>query len=154
MGTMITRAVLLGTALALLGGAASAGEPVAYRGTGTYTLTRALLPLANGDAVMHLAHDTVATIEPSETGFIYGDCAGIGHMTAAGKYSSQVFCTFTEIQGDGFDVRVQGDKEGGSVDIIGGSGKWAGATGTGTLKRKWSQGDRGTYEYEFKIATP
>jgi hypothetical protein len=42
----------------------------------------------------------------------------------------------------------------GQVEIIGGSGKWAGATGSGTFKRKFSSGNRGTYEYEFTITTP
>ena len=75
----------------------------------SYVLTRAILPLANGDAVMHLIHDTIATIEPSESGFIYGDS---------------------------FDLRGRDEKDGASVEIIGGSGKWTGATGAGIWKRK------------------
>ncbi len=116
---MFTRSVLFGTTLALLGGAVSAGKPVTYRGTGSYVLTRAILPLANGDAVMQLIHDTIATIEPSESGFIYGD-----------------------------------EEDSATVEIIGGSGKWTGATGAGIWKRKWGQDYRGTYEYEITITTP
>ncbi len=55
---------------------------------------------------------------------------------------------------DSFDAHGQGDGIEGKVEIIGGSGKWTGATGTGTIKRKWAQGNRGTYEYEFTISTP
>lgn len=42
----------------------------------------------------------------------------------------------------------------GNVEVIGGSGKWTGATGTGELKQKWTEGSRGSYEYTFDIATP
>jgi len=154
MRTITTRVVLVATTLSLITGAVWAGEVVTYRGTGTYVLARTLLPLANGDAVMHLAHDTMATIEPSESGFMSGDCAGLAHLTADGKYSSQIFCTFTETEGDSFDVRGESKGDDGTVEIIGGSGKWNGATGSGTLKRKWAEGNRGTYEYEFRIATP
>lgn len=154
MWTKMTRAVLIGATLSLITGAVWAGEAVTYRGTGTYVLARTLLPLANGDAVMHLAHDTMATIEPSESGFMSGDCAGLAHLTAEGEYSSRIFCTFTETEGDSFDVRGEGKGDGGTVEIIGGSGKWNGATGSGTLKRKWAEGNRGTYEYEFRISTP
>jgi hypothetical protein len=133
---------------------ASAGESVTYRGTGTYVLARTLLPLANGGAVMQLVHETVATIEPSETGFIFGDCAGLGYLTVDGEYTGEVYCTFAENDSDHFDVRGSGKRDSATVEILGGSGKWSGATGTGTLKRKWADGNRGTYEYEFKIATP
>ena len=154
MRTITTRVVLVATTLSLITGAVWAGEVVTYRGTGTYVLARTLLPLANGDAVMHLTHDTMATIEPSEIGFMSGDCAGLAHLTADGKYSSRIFCTFTETEGDSFDVRGESKGDDGTVEIIGGSGKWNGATGSGTLKRKWAEGNRGTYEYEFRIATP
>jgi hypothetical protein len=154
MWAMFTRGVLFGATLVLFGGAVSAGESVTYRGTGSYVLTRAILPLANGDAVMHLIHDAIATIEPSESGFIYGDCAGLAHLTVENEYSSQFFCTFTETEGNSFDLRGRDEKDGASVEIIGGSGKWTGATGAGIWKRKWGQNNRGTYEYEIKITTP
>ncbi len=67
---------------------------------------------------------------------------------------SQFFCTFTETGGDSFDLRGRDDEDSASVEIIGGSGKWTGATGAGTWKRKWGQGNRGTFEYEVKITTP
>jgi hypothetical protein len=65
-----------------------------------------------------------------------------------------VYCTFNETGDDSFDLHARGDGTSGSVEIIGGSGKWAGATGSGTIKKKWAEDVRGTYEYEFKIATP
>ena len=154
MWTTITPRVLVLATLALTWATAAGAETVTYRGTGTYVLTRAGLPLANGGMVMHLAHDTVATIEPSESGFIFGDCAGLGYLTAEGEFSSDIVCTFTERAGDGFDIRARGSKSTGTVEIIGGSGKWTAATGTGTVERRWAEGNQGSYAYEFKITTP
>jgi hypothetical protein len=133
---------------------ASAGEAVTYRGTGSYFVTRVVLPLASGGAAVHLINDTIATIAPSESGFIFGDCAGLVFLSPTGEASSSVYCTFNETGDDSFDLHARGDGTSGSVEIIGGSGKWAGATGSGTIKKKWAEDIRGTYEYEFKIATP
>ena len=134
--------------------AALAGETVTYHGTGTFVATRALMPLANGGAAVHLSNETVATISPSEPGFIFGDCVGLGYLSPEAEYEVNVFCTFTETGDDSFDVKGEGGVKGGSVEIIGGSGKWSGATGTGTFTRKWADGPRGSYDYEFRITTP
>ena len=65
--------------------ATTAGETVTYKGTGTYEVMRSLLPLANGGAALHLMNNTVATIEPSESGFMDGDCAGLGYLSPEGE---------------------------------------------------------------------
>ncbi len=135
-------------------GTAFAGETVTYRGTGTFVATRTLMPLANGGAAIHLSNQVVATIAPSEPGFIFGDCAGLGYLSPDSAYEVHVFCTFTETGNDSFDVKGEGGVKGGGVEIIGGSGKWMGATGTGTFTRKWADGPRGSFDYEFHITTP
>ncbi len=56
--------------------------------------------------------------------------------------------------GTHFDLKAVTRDESGSVEIIGGSGKWADATGEGSVKRKYSAENRGSYEYEFNITTP
>ena len=56
---------------------------------------------------------------------------------------------------DAFDIRATlKPPEGGTVEVIGGRGKWAGATGSGTIKPKFAEGNRGSYVYEFEITTP
>lgn len=148
--------ILSAAALSVLAvGSALAGETITYRGTGTYRATHSLLPLAHGGAVVHLANETVATIEPSEPGFIFGDCAGLGYMTVDGTMTAvESYCTFRESEQDAFDIhnKVTGDE--GMIEIIGGSGKWKGATGTGTVRRKFLDGKRGSYEYELKMTMP
>ena len=154
MGNMLGKALLFLLTATGVCASASAGETVTYRGTGSYVVTRTVLPLASGGAAVHLINDTIATIAPSESGFIYGDCAGLVFLPPTGNPSTSVYCTFNETGDDSFDLHARGDGTSGSVEIIGGSGKWAGATGSGTIKKKWAQDARGTYEYEFKIATP
>jgi hypothetical protein len=147
--------VAVALVVAVAGPAASAGETVTYTGTGTYSVTRALLPLANGGAALHLANDTVATIQPSESGFMNGDCAGLGYLSPDGEATMLAICTFDLTRADGFVVRLDGDPKAGSgVQVLGGRGKFENATGTGTLRRTFVEGDRGSYEYEFKITTP
>ncbi len=64
------------------------------------------------------------------------------------------YCTFAETGEDALNIRAKVDENGGSVEVIGGSGKWPGATGSGKVKSKWHEGTRGSYTYEFTITTP
>ena len=147
----------MGTALAcaLVCGAVWAGETVTYKGTGIFVSTRLAMPLASGGAAVHLTNDIVATIEPSEIGFMTGDCAGLGHVSADGEYSVNALCSFAVSATDAFDVKAMVKPDaGGEVEIIGGSGKWQGATGAGTIKPRYSEGERGSFYYEFEITTP
>jgi len=135
-------------------GSAFAGQTVVYKGTGSYVASKVLMPLGNGGAAVHMSNKIIATIEPSEVGFMHGACAGMGYISDGGDDSVQAYCTFEEKRGDVFDIRASGAMGTGTVEVIGGSGKWKDATGTGTFRRKYMEGDRGTYEYEFKITVP
>lgn len=135
--------------------AAEASHTVLYKGTGTYVVTRALLPLANGGAALQLSHDTVATVQPSASGFMHGQCAGLGYLSPGGEATVNAICTFNLTQADGFVIRLDaGPQAQGRVEVLGGRGKFEGASGTGSLHRTYLEGDRGSYTYEFKITTP
>ena len=132
-----------------------ASETVTYSGVGTFVANRSTLPLANGAAAFQLANDVVATIAPSESGVLYGDCAGLGYADAKGEYSARAFCTFAETETDGFVIDATFEPGvGGTVKVLGGSGKWTGATGDGILEAKADDGYGGSYSYEFRITTP
>ena len=145
-------AVLMIVTLVLAFGTASA-ETITYRGTGYYVASKELMPLANGGAVVQLEMRTVATIEPSEPGFMFGDCTGMGLLTAKGEVSGDIFCNFEENAEDGFDIRGKFIAGGATAKVIGGSGKWEGATGSGKFRRKFVKGNFVTYEYALKITT-
>jgi hypothetical protein len=144
---------------ALLLAGASAGVAAAettYSGTGNAVTSYTLLPLANGGAAVQMTNSNVATIAPSDPGFIYGDCAGLGYMPPEKETMTGTFyCTFRESAADSFDIKGTTEQVGqGTVEIIGGSGKWKDASGSGSFKRKFADGNRTTYDYEFRITTP
>lgn len=124
------------------------------KGKGTYFVQRELMPLADGGAVIHTTASTVASSDSSEGGVLFGECAGLSHLSSEGKAKSRIYCNFTESGKDVFVVEADVSIEGGDVRVIGGSGKFSGATGTGMLKRTGEDGGKGTYDYEFNITTP
>ena len=151
----IRKTTILAAAAALLASSGIAlAETVTLKGTGTYSVVRALMPLSNGGAALHLSHDTIATVQPSESGFMSGDCAGLAYISPEGEVSIDSICNFSLNSKDGLVIRGQADLEGSKVEVIGGSGKFTGATGTGTMTRKWVEGNRGSYDYEVKVTTP
>lgn len=153
MKRSITRALLI--ALAVSASQASYAGTITYKGTGSAVTTYALLPLGSGGAAVLLSNSSVATIQPSEKGFMDGECAGLGNMGPDDVITeANIICTFDEGDGHSFDIKGQFDAGKGSAQVIGGSGKWKGATGTGTFRRKWASGNQSTFEYEFKITTP
>ena len=146
------RVTLVGSLLIALQASA---ETTTYKGTGTFVSSSVTLPLANGGAAMHLTNDIVATIEPSPIGVMKGDCAGLGFLSAGGNYHVDSYCSFVESATDAFDVKAElSPGKGGTVEIIGGRGRWANATGTGKVTARSAGRHRGSYRYEFTITTP
>jgi hypothetical protein len=129
-------------------------ETIIYRGTGTYTATQVLMPLANGDAAVHLTNNTVATLEPSESGFMTGQCAGLGFLAANGSYQADLYCTFAENEENRLNLKGVTNLDLTKFEVIGGTGKWQNATGIGTLRPKFVNGNRGSYDYELQITIP
>jgi hypothetical protein len=134
---------------------AGAAETVTFTGVASFVSTSSTLPLANGGAALHLSNEIVATVEESESGILYGDCAGLGYLDAEGQYSVRALCTFAQSETDGFAIEALLEPAAeGKVKVIGGSGRWAGATGDGSLKAKTSEAYGGSFEYAFRIRTP
>ncbi len=151
----IRKTTILAAAAALLAsGGVALAETVTFKGTGTYSVVRALMPLSNGGAALHLSHDTIATVEPSESGFMSGDCAGLGYISPEGEVSIDSICNFNLNSKDGLVIRGEADLVGSTIKVIGGSGKYEGATGSGTMRRRWVEGNRGSYDYEITVTTP
>ncbi len=142
------------TALCLLAAAAATAETVTYEGSGTYVANRTLLPLGNGGAAVIVSNSSVATFEASESGFIFGECAGLGLASVSGTIKGTIICTFSENDDNSIDITgvVDGDEV--SADVIGGSGKWKGSTGSGVFNRKFEDGPRGSYTYTLTISVP
>lgn len=135
---------------------ASAEQTIRYEGKGTYVATREPLVLANGGVAVVSSHAIVATLEPSDVGFIFGNCKGLAYVPPSGPADgvTDLYCTFTETAADGFAIRGAFGPASGTIEVIGGSGRWQGATGGGTFQRRATLGDRGTYEYSLDMTVP
>jgi hypothetical protein len=64
-----------------------------------------------------------------------------------------VYCTLYEDVTDAFDLKGKVHKGEGSFEVIGGSGRFAGATGTAKYKRHGDAGADGTGVIEVKMQT-
>jgi len=96
---------------------------------------RNLLPLGNGDGVQIISTDGVIAMS-GEPPTIYGiTCAGMGIVDLDGNIDMNVYCTITATGDDVLDIlgTLKGDGSGG-IKVIGGSGKYEGATGSGSYR--------------------
>jgi len=147
-------AAALVVAAALCTTGTAAAETMTVSGKGTYFVNRELMPLANGGAAVQITATTVVSAEPSTTGIMFGECAGLAYLTAEASYASRLYCNFSENGKDRFAIQGDMDPEGGEVKVIGGDGRFKDATGSGKLTAIGEEGGQGRYSYEFKITTP
>lgn len=65
------------------------------------------------------------------------------------------YCTFSANDTDRLDVKGS-ERPGrpGALEVIGGSGKWAGARGTGVFTRVGSEGEHNFFNFEIELTTP
>ena len=141
-------------ALLVCATAPAMAETVTLKGRGTYFVKRNLMPLSNGGAALHTTNTTVVSVEPSESGVMFGECAGLAYLAPDATVSSRVFCNFSENGKDSFVVQGELSPDGGAIKVIGGSGKWKDATGTGSISPLSENDAEGRYSYEFTITTP
>lgn len=155
---MFARIKLQLGAACLLAGAVSASTATAGETlelTGRLYADRAanLLPLANGTGVMNVEVSGIAAMSGNPPVIYAVGCAGLGLVDAEGKADTQVYCTFTESDADAFDVKGKVREGDGKLEVIGGSGRFAGATGGGRFLRADKAGGPGTGIVEVSIKT-
>lgn len=125
-----------------------------YSGSGTFFATRVLMPMGNGGAAVKMDNEVVLSITPSEIGFLFGHCAGLGYVSPKGEFTSTAYCTLHEDDSHSLDIRAERTADGATGEVIGGSGRWKGATGTMTLKSRFEEGNRGSFDYTMTLTTP
>jgi hypothetical protein len=139
---------------ALCATTAAQAEELRYGGTGTFFASRVLMPLSNGGAAVKMDNEVVLSIDPSPTGFLFGECTGLGYISPDGTFTSTAYCTLREDDTHSMDVRAERAEGGASGTVIGGSGRWKGATGTVTMKSRFNDGARGSFDYQMVVNTP
>ena len=147
---------VVAAALALVAGAVHGGEAVVYKGSGNYVADDRLMPLTSGDAVMLGTTQGAIAISTSPPSIMDVKCSGMGIVKSAGGFGSVFYCALTDSlnAADGFDLKGIETEEGTRVEIVGGAGKWAGATGTGTVQSTMSHENGGSIEFEFENTLP
>ncbi len=150
--TKTATAALLGLVLAT--GPTLAGETTTYSGSGTYTAQKLTMTLGNGDIVFTGWNEGVAAISTDPPTVLFGKCMGLGRITEENDFSNDIYCTFRANDDDAFDIKGHSDSEGGNGEVIGGSGRWAGATGTVRMTRTSQTENSGSYTFELEITTP
>lgn len=145
---------VLTAALMTMAGSGAYAETATYTGSTSTTVSRTVLPLGNGASVIMAASRGVAAISTSPPTLLEMNCAGLGLLTAEDSHRTDFYCTFKENENDSLDVKGIDGPDGGTATVIGGSGKWQGATGEGTFRRVSSTESSSSSTFELKITTP
>lgn len=145
---------VLTAALMTMAGSGAYAETATYTGSASTTVSRTVLPLGNGASVIMAASRGVAAISTSPPTLLEMNCAGLGLLTAGDSHRTDFYCTFKENENDSLDVKGIDGPDGGTATVIGGSGKWQGATGEGTFRRVSSTESSSSSTFELKITTP
>ncbi len=112
-----------------------AAENIKYTGTIYATSVQSLMPLGNGDGVVIAEVVGVSAMSGNPPSLFGLACAGMGIEDEEGRGDIDIYCTFKENENDSFDLKGTVKQGAAKLKVIGGSGKFAGATGKGTYKR-------------------
>ena len=144
-------------ALCLVLPAAGNAASTSFTGTASTTSTQVQMPLANGATVVTANATGVAamTADSAPHPILLGlRCSGLGYAMNESNGSIELYCTFVESEADQFDVK--GTEKSGEtlITVIGGSGRWANATGSGILKRVSTSVNSSQSTFNLTIETP
>ncbi len=147
------RSILLLCAL----GAVTQGAPaetVELSGSLRMTVSKTLMPLGNGGSVITAASHGIAAISTSPPTLLDAKCVGMGYLPAEGDHATEFYCSFSANEEDRLDLKGSDGPAGGTATVIGGSGRWRGATGGGSFKRETSTETTSSSTFELKLTTP
>ena len=96
----------------------------------------------------------MATLSTEPPALLEVKCMGLGLIAVKDDVETDIYCTFRKGSDDAFDLKAKSSTKGGTAMVIGGSGKWKGATGTASFKRLSTTGNGGSFSYEMTITIP
>lgn len=131
-----------------------AGQTSRYTGTVYATPVKILMPLGNGDGVLIMQSSGIVAMSGDPPTIHAMSCSGMGLQKTDNTTTTDFYCNLKENTDDSFDIRGRaGDETGGEFDVIGGSGKWAGATGNGKFVRviQSEEGNKNVFEVEITV---
>ena len=131
-----------------------AGEKVTYTGSGRVFGSETSMTLGNGNIVKMLRSEGIATISTNPPSLLDMKCVGMGLLTTDNQYKGEYYCTLSENDADSLDIQGTEDAKRGTASVIGGSGKWKGATGGGDFKLVSTNDDLSTFTYKLTVTIP
>ena len=127
-------------------------------GEGRYTANRRPFTLANGEQVVLMSNYGVASMAtPGSTTvpeLVQFHCGAMGLLSKDNQFNFDVYCSMSASDKDAIDFKGTGNSDLVKVTVIGGKGRWQGATGSGTITAQKQDGAADTFAYELKISTP
>ena len=125
-----------------------------YKGTGRSSGTEHTMSLANGETVVWATSEGVATISTDPPALLDPKCVSLGLIDAKHSFSSDFYCTMRENDEDSFDLKGKEMSKQGTFKVLGGSGKWKGASGSGKFKLITFEDYSSAYNFEMTVTTP
>lgn len=132
-----------------------AGQTSEYTGTVYATPVKNLMPLGNGDGVLIMQSSGIVAMSGDPPTIHALSCSGMGLEKPDETTTTDFYCNLKETPEDSFDIKgTVGGEGAGGFDVIGGSGKWAGATGTGEFVRVVESEKGNKTVFQVKITVP
>ncbi len=147
----ITPGVML---LILISNTVLAGQTAKYTGTVYASPVKSLMPLGNGDGVLITQSAGIVAMSGEPPTMHTITCVGMGLQKTDETITTSFYCNLKESEEDSFDIKgTAKNEEGGEFEVIGGSGKWAGATGTGSFVREIQseKGNKNIFKVEITV---
>ena len=129
-------------------------ETVELSGSLRMTVGKTLMPLGNGGSVITASSHGVAAISTTPPTLLDAKCVGMGYLPAEGDQATEFYCTFSANDEDRLDLKGTDGAAGGTATVIGGSGRWQGASGGGAFKREEHTDTTSSSTFELKLVTP
>ncbi len=143
--------------LVLVSGNALA-DTTKYNGTIIGTPIKALMPLGNGDGVVLTQFAGIVSLSENPPSLGSINCVGMGLQNVENKTNADFYCNIKQSDADSIDikgtVKDTGADSGGKFKVIGGSGKWASASGKGEFVRVEKGETANKTHIKMEIKTP
>jgi len=112
------------------------------------------MPLGNGEGVLIMQSSGIVAMSGEPPTIQALSCSGMGLQKLDESTTTDFYCNLKENTEDSFDIKgTAGNETGGEFDVIGGSGKWAGATGKGKFVSviQSEEGNKNVFEVEITV---
>lgn len=131
-------------------------ESVTYTGSGTVTGYETLMPLVDGESVVTAISSGLLAVSTTPPSILAVQCSAMGLMDARDNLNLEYYCRMRDTHTGENAIALKGVEtpEGNVVEIIGGAGRWAGASGKGIIKQTTGDDNRSDFTMELTITTP